>query len=254
MFSQGLREHLRLVFADLRHFADPQQFASADPSFRPEQISAETYADDVEQVRQALGLGDVVVIGHSIHAINALEYARRYPEHVRGVVVVGGDPPGDLAEIGRLWEADASKERKEILARHLAQLTVAVRAALSPADTFVREYVANGPMTWYDPGYDCSWLWEGVVPDMPVLERLAEQLLPYDLAHGPPEITVPVLIAHGRYDYGCPYTLWDQHRHKLARHTYVLFDRSGHFPQFEEPERFDQTLLAWMDGLDGPGG
>jgi proline iminopeptidase len=169
----------------------------------------------------------------------------------------GGDPPGDLAEIERLWEADASKERKEILARHLAQLTVTVRAALSPAETFVREYVANGPMKpmkWYDPAYDCSGLWEGVVPDMPVLERLAELLLPYDLARGPTEITVPVLIAHGRYDYGCPYTLWDQHRHKLPRHTYVLFDGSGHFPQFEEPERFDQTLLAWMGGLNGPGG
>jgi pimeloyl-ACP methyl ester carboxylesterase len=65
--------------------------SSSRPSFRPEQVSAETYADDVNQVvRQALGLGDVVVIGHSIHAINALEYARRYPQHVREVVAVGG--------------------------------------------------------------------------------------------------------------------------------------------------------------------
>jgi len=254
VFSQGLREHLRLVFADLRHFVEPRHFVSADPSFRPEQISAEIYADDVERVRQALGLGDVVVIGHSIHAVVALEYARRYPAHVRGVVAVGGDPPGDPAEIGRLWEADASQERKEILARQLAELTPEVRARLSPADIAVREYVAIGPMKWHDPAYNCSWLWDEVVPDMPVLERLGELLMPYDLAQGPAEITVPVLIAHGRYDYGSPYTLWEEHRHKLPRHTYVLFGRSGHFPQFEEPARFDQTLLAWMGGLEGPGG
>jgi proline iminopeptidase len=254
VFSQGLREQVQLIFVDLRHFADPRSFASADPSFRPEQISVETYTDDIERVRQALGLGDVVVIGHSIHAVIALEYARRYREYVRGVVAVGGDPPGDLAEMERLWEADASAERKEILARQLAELTPELRASLSPADIFVREYVANGPLTWYDPTRDASWLWEWVVPDMPVLERAGELFVPYDLAQGQAEITVPVLIAHGRYDYGAPYTLWEEHRNKLPRHTYALFEKSGHFPPLEEPERFDQTLLAWIHGLDSPGG
>jgi pimeloyl-ACP methyl ester carboxylesterase len=74
------------------------------------------------------------------------------------------------------------------------------------------------------------------------------------VAQGPGQITVPVLIAQGRYDYGAPYTVWEEHRHKLPRHTYALFDKSGHFPPLEEPERFDQTLLAWVHGLDSPGG
>ena len=74
--------------------------------------------------------------------------------------------------------------------------------------------------------------------------------MPYDLGQGPGEITVPVLIAHGRYDYFVAYTLWEEHRHKLPRHTYVLFERSGHTPPLEEPDKFDQTLLAWLHGLD----
>jgi proline iminopeptidase len=252
MFSQELRDHLQLVFADLRHFADPRHFASSDPSFRPEAISVETYADDVERVRQTLGLGDVVVIGHSIHAIIALEYARRYPEHMRGVVMLGAAPGEDLAEVERLWEAEASEERKEILARQLAELTPEVRATLSPADIFVREYVANGPRWWHDPTRDASWLWEEVVPDMPVLGRLGELLEIYDLASEAAEITIPALIAAGRYDYYNPYTLWEENRHNLLpRHAYVLFERSGHFPPLEEPQRFDQTLLTWMHGIEG---
>ena len=79
-FSEDLREHLQLVFVDLRHFAP------SDPAFGPELISIETYSDDIEQVRQVLGLDDVVVIGTSLHGTIALEYARRHPEHVRGVV------------------------------------------------------------------------------------------------------------------------------------------------------------------------
>ena len=41
---------------------------------------------------------------------------------------------------------------------------------------------------------------------------------------------------------------------KLPRHTYALFEKSGHHPSLEEPERFDQTLLAWVHGLDSPDG
>jgi proline iminopeptidase len=247
VFSQHLREQLQLVFVDLRHFA------ARDPSFSPDRISIETYLDDIEHVRQTLGLGEVVVIGHSIHGTIGLEYARRYPEHVRGVVAVGAPPhrsDEDPSPSERFWEAHASAERKEILARQLAELTPEVRATLSPADTFVRSYVANGPRYWYDPTYDCSWLWDGVVPDMPAIERLYGELFKtYDLARGPAEITVPVLIAHGRYDYAVPHTLWDERRHKLPQHSYTLFERSGHTPPLEEPEQFDQTLLEWVRGL-----
>jgi len=136
----------------------------------------------------------------------------------------------------------------------MAELTPEVRATLSAADIFVREYVANGPMCWYDPTYDCSWLWEEVAPDGPVLERLGGLFENYDLAQGPAEISVPVLIAAGRYDYCAPYTLWEEHRHKLPLHTYVLFDRSAHFPPLEEPQRFDQALLTWVHGLEGSSG
>jgi pimeloyl-ACP methyl ester carboxylesterase len=177
---------------------------------------------------------------------------------VRGGVAIGAVPhwsDEDAAEAERLWEAEASQERKQILARRLAELTPEVRATLSPGDMFVREYPAYGPAHWYDPSYDGSWLWEGVMPDVPVADRLYGDLFKtYDLAQGPGQITVPVLIAHGRYDYAAPYTLWEKHLPKLPRHTYALFEKSGHFPSLEEPERFDQTLLAWAHSADSPGG
>ena len=88
------------------------------------------------------------------------------------------------------------------------------------------------------------------MPNMPLVSRLYGELFKtYDLAQGPGEITVPVLIAHGRYDYAIPYTSWEEHRHKLPRHTYALFERSAHTPPLEEPERFNQTLIAWVHGL-----
>lgn len=248
VFSPDLRRHLRLVFLDLRHFA------ATDPSFDPERISIETLPADIERAREKLELGDVVVVGHSTHGTMALEYARRYPEHVRGVVAIGAPPQrGEERPSAseRLWETDASEERKEILARQVADLKPEVRATLSPSEIWVREYVASGPKYWYDPTYDASHLFEGVVIDMRVMQHLfGEVFASYDLGQGPAEITVPVLIAHGRYDYAVAYTGWEEHRHKLPRHTYVRFERSGHFPPLEEPEKFDQTLLTWVRDLE----
>jgi proline iminopeptidase len=250
MFSQELREHLQLVFVDLRHFA------TSDPEFNADSVTRETYADDIEHVRRTLELGDVFVMGHSLAGSIALEYARRYPEHVRGVIAVGGHAYRTDEEPGpadRLWEADASEDRKQILARNFAELTPEVMEGLSPAEQYVRRYDANAPKAWYDPNYDGAWLWEGVVLNMALLNRVYGELFKhYDLTQEQPDIGVPVLIVHGRYDYLVAHTVWDDRRHKLARHTYALMEESAHSPPLEEPERFDAIVLDWVQGLQEP--
>ena len=47
------------------------------------------FADEVEQVRRALGLdaGNFVLLGHSWGGILAIEYALRYQQHLRGLVI-----------------------------------------------------------------------------------------------------------------------------------------------------------------------
>ena len=69
--------------------------------------------------------------------------------------------------------------------------------------------MARGPLHWYDMTYDGTWLWEGTELNMPVLDRLYQAVDELTLAQG--DITTPVLIVHGRYDYGSPYTLWEKH-------------------------------------------
>jgi proline iminopeptidase len=45
------------------------------------------YLDELEQVRQALGLNQFVLYGHSWGGILALEYALQYQQHLRGLVI-----------------------------------------------------------------------------------------------------------------------------------------------------------------------
>ena len=79
------------------------------------EYSLEQISDDIELVRTELGLGPIVIIGHSGHALMALEYAKRYPESVSHVVMIGIAP--DLSETSHdeadaYWEMLATTERK----------------------------------------------------------------------------------------------------------------------------------------------
>lgn len=245
-FSQELRSHFKFVFVDSRHFSPP------DTSLAVDEITIDTYCDDVEQLRGKLGLDRIAVLGHSIHGSLALEYARRYPEHTSHVIAIASPPCGMTkvtAASGAYWEAEASEERKRIWNRNWKELGPDALSKMPPAEAFVKMYVTNGPMYWYEPTYDASWLWEGVETNVEVFGRLMGVLFAeYDLAQGPGQITSPVFLALGRHDYVVPYSLWDDEKDKLLNVplSYNLFERSGHTPQLEEQALFDQRLVEWI--------
>ncbi|KPK55807.1 MAG: hypothetical protein AMS21_13230, partial [Gemmatimonas sp. SG8_38_2] len=60
--------------------------------------------------------------------------------------------------------------------------------------------------------------------------------------------TSPIFLAMGPYDYVVPHILWDDQLEKLENVSYHLFEKSGHTPQLEEPELFDEKLIEWFEG------
>ena len=57
---------------------------------------------------------------------------------------------------------------------------------------------------------------------------------------------MPLLVAHGKHDYVVPHTMWEGVLPQLPTASFQLFDRSGHQPFFEEPQRFGQVVTEWM--------
>ena len=242
-FSRRLKEHFRLHYVDLRHFVP------SDPGLEVDAITMDAYANDIDHVRQALGFETMAVLGHSIHGNIALEYARRYPQHVSHVIVIASPPVG-MTETSQAaneyWESQASDERKRVLQRNWEQLGADSLSELPPGDAVVAAYVANGPMYWYDETYDASPLWDGMHVNATVMNELFALFNEYDIGQGPGQITSPVFVAMGRYDYVVPHFLWDDQREKLPNMSYHLFANSGHTPQLEEPDLFDEALIEWF--------
>jgi pimeloyl-ACP methyl ester carboxylesterase len=115
---RALDDHLTLAFVDIR--------GSGRSTGEAASLSFDVLADDLEAVRRALGAPRVIVLGHSIVGMLAIEYARHRPETVSHAIVVGTPPKGDmaalLAESKRYFEAHASDDRKQVLQENLANL------------------------------------------------------------------------------------------------------------------------------------
>jgi proline iminopeptidase len=245
IFSQNLRKHLRLVFLDHRGFAPGP--GDVDVSA----FALDKVVDDVERARKTLGLGRIAVIGHSGHALMALEYAKKYPTHVSHVIMIGIAPNLSAASwvaTERYWQESVAPERKAALRENLRRLPDKELEKLPPRDRFVEGYVREGPRAWYDFRFDSSPLWAGVEVNVRVFDHLWGKVFrDIDITQGLSTFNRPVLLALGRYDFlVAPPSSWDPIRPKFRDLTVRVFERSGHTPPFEEPELFDAELLRWM--------
>jgi proline iminopeptidase len=66
---------------------------SSTPQADPGNYKLAKYAEDLEAVRQAVGVESVYIFGHSWGGIVAQQYATIYPVHVRSIVLMGSGPP-----------------------------------------------------------------------------------------------------------------------------------------------------------------
>jgi len=244
-FSRELRKHLKLIFVDSRFFTPITKKIELST------FSMDTVVDDIEQVRKTLGLEKMAVLGHSAMGIPALEYGKKYPEHTSHVIMIG-TPPNWNEEYQKLvnefWESDASDERKAIYKRNMEELTEEKLNKVTPFRQWALQYIASSSWYWYDPNYDCSWLWEGLDGNMDIINHFFGVLLSkYDSSQNLDQLTAPVFLALGRYDYAVPYNSWDDVKEKFKNLSYNVFEKSGHYPMLEEQELFDKKFLDWIE-------
>ena len=241
-FSEELRQSCAIACADLPHFVP------VGPKFNPACIGFDFYSECIEAIRADARLGRVVVVGHSHHGNLALEYARRQPDNVSHVVLIG-TPPVNVAKTmeaaEQYWESHATKERKTILQqrRSPAQVHNSSRSAL---ESYVRQYVIDAPLYWNDPQYDASHLWKGMSFSMDIVHAFRDLYRSYELKWDGALRSTPVLVVMGVNDFAVPHTLWTEFLPDLENVTFRLLQHSGHTPQLEEREEFNRVLLNWL--------
>jgi 3-oxoadipate enol-lactonase len=226
-FFRGLAERLgltcRVLATDLPSGLEP------DGSSAP--ASMETWADGLGELLEAHVSEPVVVVGHSLGTILALELWRRWPERIRAMVFVGGLPM-------------VRDEVRQRLRDRLASIASSGMAGWGPRispGVFGRRAFQTTPET--------IGMFERLLELHPPATyiRNVEALLAASAVDVTPTVTVPCQSISGTEDaYAPPAFVTAFVRSLGAPCEQVVLEGVGHMPFFEVPEEFTRTVGTFL--------
>jgi proline iminopeptidase len=245
LFSPELRKHIQFIFYDSRITVP------TDSTMDWSKVNLDTLIDDIERLRVALGIEKIGVIGHSLNAAIAAEYARKYPDHVSHVIMIGASPlsiPEDTLLTNAYWDSSGSAERKRICKENWEKIPMEKIQNWAPSDMFRQIFLNDAPKYWYDPRFEATQVTEGCFWNLAGVEQTFGVILggDYTIKKRGGKISAPVFLALGKYDYSDAYFEWDGYLDIFENVSYNLFEKSGHMPMHDEQALFDQKLISWL--------
>lgn len=224
----------RVVFYDQRGNGRSAALKPGQPCGLAEQI------DDLEAVRAHLGADHIDLLGHSWGGFLVMAYAARHPEHIRHLITVDSAAPkwGDTVFLFK----DIFPEGQERADGFAFAEALGDKAA---SDAGIREY-----LTWlfYSPEKRDAFIAQ-VAPGVytkAVNEAVDHDVQRFDLNPEIRKFKFPTLVITGRYDINvAPSVAYKIHK-AIPGSQFVVFEKSGHLPFYEEPEAFVRAVEAFL--------
>jgi proline iminopeptidase len=216
-------------------------------------VTIDSEIDDLERLRQHLGLDTVALLGHSWGCVLAMEYATRYPDRTSHVVLMNSAPAShrdlllfrgerEVAEVDSLSRMRAIAQTRAYLEGDLETEAEYYRAHFRRAlrrPERVAEIVAR-LRTHFSP--------ESIILARAIEDRLYDQTWQrpeYDLVRRLESFTKPLLVLHGEHDFvplACS-------AHIAAASTtgrLVVLRECGHFAYLESPAALVEAIEGFL--------
>ena len=197
-----------------------------------------TLAGDLDELRAQLRHEKWTVLGHSFGGYVALEYARRFPDRVEKLVLVGGAPALDYPDvIGANLQRSGTPEQAALLTR-------AMSGPLESDDEFRRGWRLLLPL--YFRRFE-SWDDGNAIYSAQALFHGFRMLSQFSALPWLGDLHMPVLLMTGRHDWIAPPAQGGERLVRgLPNARLVIFEESGHFPFIEENARFLSVLGEFL--------
>ncbi len=245
------RSH-QLVFFDQRGVG-----RSGKPRTRDYTIDA--IAGDVEGLRKALRLGQVHLFGFSWGGALGLEFAIRYPDSLRSLIVAEGFANTDALNARlRSWLGNAPPELREVV-ENIERAGLFVSGDRYPPaydDAVGKIYPRNPerppgwkpPPTFVEAVRDLAWDAYYEIWGRDGEFRITGTLAGWDAMSRMPRLEVPALLIVSRYGM---WTVDEAARlaNKMSNARVELFENSGHLMFADEPERFVRVMRGFLEGV-----
>ncbi|MQA03753.1 MAG: alpha/beta fold hydrolase [Streptosporangiales bacterium] len=213
--------------------------------------SHEQWAADVDAVRGWAGAEQIVMAGGSYGGFIAMEYAIRYPDRVRALVLRDTSPDHDNEETA--LQNALSSSRADIDREKLDRIFAGTVRDDDDLRDCWREIL---PL--YDYDYDPAKVEERVASTPYRYQAhnyaFAVNQPNYDIKAQLPGITCPTLVTVGRYDWITPVEASERIVSSIPDARLVVFEKSGHSPQIEEADEWRRVVRAFLHdvGADQP--
>lgn len=235
-------------------FYDQLGCGRSDPTSDPDLWTVERFVDEIDEVRNQLGLTECHLLGLSWGGMLALEYAARNPPGLRSLVIASA--PSSTAQ----WIRSCNEVRaglpldvQETLAQHEADGTTSSPEYYEAMMVFYRNHVCRS-----DPWPDCVQKSVAEMDKSPIYAYMngpSEFFAPGTLRDWSIEaelwkINVPTLITSGRYDEFTPTAAADL-TGRIAGARSIVFENSAHFAHAEEPDRYMRAVDEFLTEVEG---
>jgi proline iminopeptidase len=236
---QRVAAHRLVVLYDQRGTGESKHVQPNAPQSMAAQVA------DLDAIRNALNFDRVAVLGDSYGGMIAMAYAAAHPEHVSRLILSDSISPSRKSLVHLLpqvfpdREEEGEREGKALS----ADAEAAARAGL----------VNHMRMMFYSPELREAYLAQmgdlGFVPGVGAAVQRATQDI--DLTPKLAGFRFPTLVINGRYDMNvAPLTAWRM-AHAIPGAQIIFFEKSGHLPAYEEPDKYLQVLETFLakDGV-----
>jgi proline iminopeptidase len=241
----GLARSNRLVLIDQRGCGQ------SGPASDPRRYTLDAMVDDLETVREALGLGRIALLGHSFGGLLAQAYAVRHAARLKHLVLVG------TASTAKAVNADFARIRKALPAKTRARLAAHEKRGIFGRDGAYRpayaqlcqaallpyNYRTAPPAGQADD--EIAW---PVLREMWVRKsdfRIDGNLRGFDFTQVLRKLRVPTLIIAGSRDLVSAKSARET-QDAIAGSQLVIVPDSGHMMFVEQPSLFASAVNEFL--------
>ena len=232
---QRLAKDRLIVFYDQRGTGASKRLSPGAPQTMDAQVA------DLEAVRQTLALERFALVGDSYGGLLAIASAAGHPEPVARLVL--SDSIASWKSIVHLLP--------QVFPDMEEQNTADEKKLGSNSDAAAQAGLRNHfRMIFYSPEKRDAYLagMGDLGYEPAVAKAVSSATSDLDLTPTLAGFHFPALVITGRYDMNvAPLSAWRM-AHAIPGAKIVIFEKSGHLPSYEEPDKYVEVLNGFLDG------
>ena len=234
-----LGENRRIVMWDQRGTGKSGPLKSGQTCTLADQIN------DLDALRAHLGYDKIDLLGHSWGGFLAMAYASRFPQHIERLIILDSAAPRWKDTLFLFHDVFPDVTAKEDANAFTADLGEKDSEAARSASTEL--YLT---MLFYSPEHRDEFV-KKMADDKEyynINQLVNEDVQRFDLNPEIKKFRFPVLVGCGRFDMNvAPVIAYNIHE-EIPGSQFVVFERSGHLPFYEQAEQFVAVMNQFLSG------